>query len=148
MRAALFTLLFVISSSLVSVSAEKPPLEEYAKKLTFRAATLSPDGSKIAMLVRTDEQLRMIVYKTSGEPILQAPIEDIKANSLQFYSNNHVILRASETTRVRGFRGEFENSGSISVNLETKQASLLLDRTDDIFPAQSGLGRILCRGHN
>lgn len=148
MRARLFTLLFVISSSLTSALAEKPPLEEFAKQLTFRAATLSPDGSKIAMLVRTDEQLRMIVYKTSGEPILQAPIEDIKANSLQFYSNNHIILRASETTRVRGFRGEFENSGSISINLETKESSLLLDRTDDIFPAQSGLGTILGRGPN
>lgn len=148
MRVFFASLLLILISTLAPAVAQKPPLEEYAKQLTFRAATLSPDGTKLAMLMNTQEQARLVVFTIEGQPIFQAPIENIKANTLQFHGNDHIILRASETTRVRGFRGEIEKSGAISINLKTRQSALLLSRTENIFPAQAGLGQILGRGES
>ncbi|MEM1390661.1 MAG: hypothetical protein AAGG45_06235, partial [Pseudomonadota bacterium] len=146
MRVFLTLVSFAMIALLASAFAQKPALEDYARQLTYSAAALSPDGSKIAVLTRIDGQVSLMVYAVSGRVVLQAPIQDIKARAVQFVGNDYVVLRASETTRVLGFRSEFENSGAIAVNLKTKKAALLLNKTDDIFPAQSGLGDILGRG--
>ncbi|MEL7231098.1 MAG: S9 family peptidase [Pseudomonadota bacterium] len=143
MRVLLASLIFILTTAFSPALAEKPPLEEFAKQLTFRAATLSPDGTRLAMLMNNDDDVSLVVFTVDGKPLLRAPIEDIKPNTLQFFGNDTIVLRASETTRVRGFRGEFENSGAIAVNLSTKTSTLLLSEAENIFPAQSGLGSIL-----
>ena len=53
------------------------------------------------------------------------------------------MLTASDTMRAVGFRSKFEMSDSQVFSIEDKQTKLLLNKTDGLYPGQTGLGRIV-----
>ncbi len=124
----------------------QPPLEEYGNLPLVSSAEISPDGTKVAAIANVNGSPRMIVFEIGAGISKQVGLGDIKARSVSFYDNDHVILDVSETTRTRGFRGEYEYNAAFSFNLANDKIQLLLKGTKDIFPAQSGLGRIIGRG--
>lgn len=52
-------------------------------------------------------------------------------------------MNASETTRIIGYGGRLEYSASFSYLLDSKKIVQLLTKTDHLYPAQEGLGRIV-----
>lgn len=126
--------------------SERPSLEAYGSMPLISSAEMSPDGSKIATIVNSGQDTRLVVFTPSGEVIKQVGITNTKARDVSFYGNQHVVLNVSQTTRTFGFKGEYEFSGSFAISLDDDKIVTLLKRTTGIFPAQSGLGRIVGRG--
>lgn len=120
-----------------------PPIEAYGALPEIRSMTLSPDGEHTAYLYYKDGAGALIVYSFKEGIVGGARTDKIKARSVSFAGSDHVILKASETTKVFGYRGRFEFSAAFSYGLETKKVKQLLQRTEDLHPAQSGLGRIV-----
>ncbi|MFZ5617029.1 MAG: alpha/beta hydrolase family protein [Pseudomonadota bacterium] len=131
-----------MSLALTAVASAAPPIEAYGELPEISAVAISPDGTHFAFIRRQNDE-EYFVVKAIGGDIVGAGKGDFKARWTSFADNQHAIFRASETTRSFGFRGEWENSGAISFNLETKKLKLLLNGTEGLFPAQSGLGRIV-----
>ena len=122
----------------------KPPLEAFGDVPRVRSMQLSPDGKKVAYLQRVDGIDVVFTYDLATKaktPLVRA--DDIRAQYLRFVGNDHVVLVASTSTRTFGFRGRYEVSAALSIDLVTGKRVQLLRDTKNIFPAQGGLGRIL-----
>lgn len=125
----------------------KPPLEAYGALAQISDAELSPDGTKVAAIANVPDGARMVVFDLNGGGISDPiGIENLKARGVEFFDNDHVILRASETKTTFGFRGEYEYSGAFAIDIKANEVKTLLKNTRELFPAQSGLGRIVGRG--
>lgn len=122
-----------------------PPIEAYGELPTIRSMALSPDGSHVAYLLYQDGKEMLVVYKL-GEGIAGAVRTDgMKANWVSFAGPRHVIINASDTTRIIGYGGRHEYSAAYSYSLDTKKVVQLLTKTSHLYPAQTGLGRVLGR---
>ena len=141
----LFLILQGFGSAISETPQTQPPLEAYGALPLVSQAEISPDGTKVASIYNVGDQTRIVVFSLTGDAPFQVGLSDMKARGVEFYDNDHVIFRASDTISTRGFRGEYEYSGAFSINLKTKKIQQLLIGTDGLFPAQSGLGRIVGR---
>ncbi len=127
----------------------QPPIEAYGALEQISDAELSPDGTKVAAIANVPAGSRMIVFDlASGRISDPIGIENLKARGVDFFDNQHVILRASETKSTFGFRGEYEYSGGFAIDTETNEIKTLLAKTRELYPAQGGLGYIVGRGEN
>lgn len=134
------------AAALLSSAAHAlPPIETYGNLPDIRGVALSPDGRYFAYLTRQDGEDFFVVSEAGGKVIGGARTGDVKARSVWFPTSNHVVLVASETTGAFGFRGKWEHSGAISYNISTKKMQTLMRGTEELFPAQTGLGRIVGR---
>lgn len=122
----------------------KPPLEAFGDVPQVRGMELSPDGRKIAFLQRIDGDDVLVIHdiKTGTSKSLTR-VGDVRARHVHFVGNDYVVLIASKDARTYGFFGRYEFSAAFAFNLATGRNVQLLRNTKDIFPAQSGLGRIL-----
>ncbi len=124
----------------------KPPIEAYGKLPSYRSVALSPGGTRVAVLGHRDDTEYAMVFDYDEQRITDAvSTGGVKTRSVYFLSDEYAILRASETTKIFGFRGEFEYSAAFSWNLETDKISQLMRSGVDLFPAQTGLGKIVGR---
>jgi dipeptidyl aminopeptidase/acylaminoacyl peptidase len=130
--------------ALTAPAGAKPPMEAFGDLPGIRSMELSPDGKKVAFLQRVngDDVLAVHDLATSTTKGLTR-VGDIRARYVHFVGNDYVVLVASKDTRTVGYRGRYEFSAAFSFNLTTGKSAQLLRGTSDIFPAQSGLGRIL-----
>ncbi len=131
---------------LSSLSAAQPPLEVYGQLPGFRSVAISPSGSR-ALYLRNDGQNEYAgaFDLAEGKIIDGVRTDKVKSRRAYFITDDYAILSASETTRIYGFRGEFEYSASFSWNLQSRKIRQLLKNNEDLFPAQSGLGKIVGR---
>ncbi|HEX5008631.1 MAG TPA: hypothetical protein VFV70_16065, partial [Hyphomonadaceae bacterium] len=81
-------------------AAAKPPLEAFGEFPEVRSMQLSPDGERVAYLLRRGdvEQLMVIDLKTKKQEAL-ATVTDFKAQGITFAGPNYVLLHASVTRR-------------------------------------------------
>ncbi|VAW06769.1 hypothetical protein MNBD_ALPHA05-871, partial [hydrothermal vent metagenome] len=128
---------------LASVARAAPPIEAYGNLPEIRSLAISPNGKHFAYLLDSPEIEGLVVHELGVGAVGGVKTDKIKARFVEFASPDHVILRASETTSVFGFRGRFEHSAAISYNIRADKLTVLLKKTEDLFPAQTGLGRIL-----
>ena len=126
----------------IAVAAAAPPIEVYGQLPEIKDVALSPDGKHVAYILTIDGKEHFVVKKVGGE-ILGAGKGDFKARSVAFADADHAIFKASKTTGSVGFVSDWEQSGALSFNIRTKKVRLLLSGTEDLYPAQSGLGRIV-----
>lgn len=146
-RFLIFSLLLIhLIAASAFAQSDRPSLEAYGKLPLISSAEMSPDGSKIATIVNSDQGTRLVVFNPAGGVIKQIGIAKTKARSVSFYGNQHVVLTVSQTTRTLGFKGEYEFSGSFAISLDDDTIITLLKGTKGLFPAQSGLGNIVGRG--
>ncbi|MGF1543661.1 MAG: alpha/beta hydrolase family protein [Parvularculaceae bacterium] len=68
----------------------------------------------------------------------------MKARSVRFVSDDFVVVTASDTKRL-WYTDKFEYSGAYAYDIKKNKLRSLLRGTDELFPAQSGLGRIVGR---
>lgn len=130
--------------SALQVAAAKPPLEAFGDVPRVREVEISPSGNHIAYITRIDGQDYIALYDPATNTSRGLTgVGDIRARGLYFASDEYLIVLVSEYTRRIGVRGAWENSAAFSVNIETGKITQLLRGTDDLYPAQSGLGRII-----
>lgn len=125
-------------------AAAKPPVDAFGDVPQVRAVEISPDGTKVAYIQRLQDKDFLVVYDfaTKASKAL-ASITEIRARGVEFVGNNYVVLIASKDTRTFGYRGRYEFSAAFAFNLTTGKYVQLLKGTEDIHPAQAGLGRVV-----
>ncbi|MEL7285005.1 MAG: S9 family peptidase [Pseudomonadota bacterium] len=133
-------------SGVAAAETQKPPIEAYGALPLISNAQISPDGTKVATIANFDDLQVFMVFDTSGAVVQQIRIPDIKPRYVDFYGNDRAIMNASVTTETSGFEGAYEYSASFVVPLDGGDPKRLLTNTKGLFPAQSGLGRIIGQG--
>lgn len=127
-----------------SADVTHPPLEAYGDLPSIRYMALSPDGSIVAFAERREGADYLVTFDfTTRQKTYHVKIDDVATRDIWFADEENIVILASETKFVIGFRGEFEYLGAFSFNLKTKKLTFLLRGTDNIYPAQGGLGRIV-----
>jgi dipeptidyl aminopeptidase/acylaminoacyl peptidase len=142
--AILFAGLIAVLAAMAFPAAAKPPLEAFGDAPEIRAMDLSPDGQRVAFIsrIKNVDYLVMHEFATKTSKPLVA-VDEIRARAVNFIDNNYIVLIASSTERFYGFRGRLEYSAAFAYSISTGKIIQLLARTDRLFPAQSGLGRIV-----
>jgi hypothetical protein len=120
-----------------------PPLEAYGELPEIRAMALSPDGKTFAFFKREKGGEYLVVSNIDDGVLGGANTDKVKARSIYFAGPDHVIAVASKTSSIYGYRGRFENSAAFAFNFRTKKLNQLLSKSDNLHPAQSGLGDIV-----
>lgn len=144
MRAILLTAIFGFLSGLATAQTP-PPLEVYGNLPNIRAMTLSPSGNKVAYIMDDGEVEALVVYDLNTKESTGINTTRIKARGVHFANERFVILSASDTKRLRGYRGRLEYTGAFSFDTESKDVEQLLSRADDVYLGQSGIGRVVGR---
>lgn len=129
---------------LLLVNAANGDIVDYGQLPEFRSLSISPDGEHYAYIERGDKHDLFVVREVkSKKNIYSGLITAFKARNTQFISNEHVLLHGSDTTQTFGYRGYYENSGALVYNISSQKIKVLLRDTKGLYPAQSGLGRIV-----
>lgn len=143
-------LLSILAGAVVALCAlaepaqAKPPMEAFGDVPGIRGMELSPDGKKVAFLQRINGEDVLIIHDLATRTSKGLTrVGDIRARYVHFVGNDYVVLVASKDTRTVGYRGRYEFSMALSFNLTNGKSTQLLRFTDDIYPAQAGLGGIL-----
>lgn len=137
------TMCALLCCALPTASA-KPPLEAFGDLPRVRNVVLSPSGNQIAYISRIEGQDLIALFDPeTGQSRPLGAVGDLRARDVQFASDKYLIVVVSQYARSFRFRGAWEQSAAFSVDVETGKITQLLRGTDDLFPAQSGLGRIV-----
>lgn len=141
----LFSLLLVNLFFLEVSQAEvvHPPIEKYGELPILREFSISPDGSKFAFLKAENGREVLVVSSMDGAKVSAINTSDVKTRSIDFLDDEYALISASETTKMYGFRGKLEYSATFAFNSNTEKIVQLLKREKTLFPAQSGLGKIV-----
>jgi len=143
----LFTIvILVITSFLFSTNTFAFNVSDYGLLPNVRSVSISPDGKHYALIksnaAGTGDDF-LIIDIEKKKVIGGADASKVKAKSVYFATNDHVILRTSTTERSRRIRGKWEQRNSIIYNIKTKKMHSLLKNVKDIYIAQGGFGRIV-----
>ncbi len=140
------TFLFISYLSLLSSQAVSSNIsvENYGLLPAYRSFSISPDGKHYAYIKREGEKDYFVIFNIKdGKLVGAVDAGKYTPESIYFATNQHVIITTSKHQRLLGFKGAWEHSGSLAYNIETKKLKVLLNKTKGLFPAQSGLGRIV-----
>lgn len=116
----------------------------YGSLPTYRSFAISPDGQHYAFISRQQGGDRFVIMDAATNSVVGGfKAGKFKAREIYFASNEHVILLASTAQRMASFWGQWEHSGALSYSLKTQKIERLLLDTRNLYPAQSGLGKIV-----
>ncbi len=125
-------------------ASAKPPVEAYGEMADIRSAEISPDGRHVAFLQRIEDVDYVLVYSfETGKTTPLVNAGEMRARDVTFAGSRHVVAIASQLAHHVNFRGRWENSAAFAINLDSRKIVQLLARTDDLWPAQRGLGQML-----
>jgi acetyl esterase/lipase len=128
----------------ISLARAAPPIEAYGELPEIRSIDLSPSGKYVGFIAYKDGLEALLVHELGVGPVGGMRTDNIKARSVSFADDRYVILRASDTRNIVGYvRSRLEYTGAYSYDIESGRAVQLLRNTDEVYPAQSGLGRIV-----
>ena len=139
----LFLVIIVVFQTPFTFS-DPTDIETYGRLPKIRAVSISPNGQHIAYIQRTDNLDYFVVSLSDFSKVLvKVKADKLKARSTSFATNNHVLFRASQTRRTTGYHGRQEQSGALVYNIKKHNVKLLLNRAENIHPAQTGVGHIV-----
>lgn len=122
----------------------KPPLSAFGDAPAVRSAQISPDGKIVAYINRVNGIDYLATYEiATGKNEALIKIADLKSGGVAFAGPNYIIMRASRITNNVGFTRKYEDSAAFAYNLKTRKIVQLLVGTPNLYPYQSGLGRIV-----
>ena len=144
MRAFILGLMIFVLGQSALAEAPHPALEAYGELPRVRHMTMSPDGKMVAFVYRQNGSDVIATLDIATKAITpRLSVDNIATRNIWFADAKHLILSVSDTKDLAGYKGSFEYSESFSLNLETNKSQQLLRATRDIYPAQSGLGKIV-----
>jgi len=124
------------------VRAAEP--EDYAALPVIDMLSLSPSGKYYAFRkTESGQSFALIVKRESQEVLWAAELGDANLEDLYFLTDNFVIMRAFEFTRIEGYRGEYDVSTAYALDIKERKLRRLLTLGDRISEAQTGLGEII-----
>lgn len=119
-------------------------LNDYGSLPNVGMVAISPNGHLIAFRKVTDAQDAVyIVSIKDKKQVLALDVSSIQPESIYFFNDDQVFLRASKFTRVEGFRGKFDLSTGFVLNLSDKKIRQLLIPGEQILAGQTGLGNVV-----
>jgi len=139
-----FLFITLLASCFASLSLAAT-LEDFGQLQSIRGMSISPDGNRYAWIQEQDNARLVVVYDANLKKAIGGLRldENLKARYVDFASNDHLILHASKSHIEYGYRGKFEYSGAAAYDINTNKVRTLLRGTEDLHPAQSGLGKIV-----
>jgi len=131
----------------VSVQAsEPPPLEVYGRLPMMDLFELSPDGSRGASRVTYGgRDLIVAIDMATNEFLSGVDAAEVNPRWLRFANEEKIILVAGKTVRTRAVRSAFDYSFAYAFDIKSKDVRALLRKAPDLYPYQSGLGRVIGR---
>ena len=127
-----------------SGASGQPDINHYGQLPAYRSLAISPDGKHYALIQsHGNKEFFVILNAQTLEIVGSLNAEKYKARSIQFVSNEHVVLESSKHMRMIQVRGSWESSSAFVYNLTTKEIKVLLSGSKGLYPAQTSLGRIL-----
>lgn len=119
-------------------------LEEYGSLPKVSSVAISPNGELMALVQQEKENRLFIIVPTGAKKaIAVTELGDINADNLFFISNDKVILTVSDIRKVRGYTDKINFSASYVYDIKNNKIKTLLNKTWGLYPAQSGLGKIV-----
>ncbi len=129
---------------LIAHAHAKPPVSAFSDTPDVRAAELSPDGSRVAFISHNDGVDSLAIFDfATGETNALSQVTDLKVRDISFVSDRYLLLLVSRTMRRFGVVDQWEQSAAFSFDLQEGDVVKLLQRTDGLYPYQSGLGRVV-----
>ena len=127
-------------------AAELAPLESYGNLPAISRMALSPSGNRVAFRhVEGDKDFVFVRELKSGELVGGADVSEVKPRDLYFLDDDTVLLLVSDTMHERFGRKAFENSAAFVLDVSTNEINRLLLHAKNLWPAQTGLGRVVGR---
>lgn len=124
--------------------ASEPLIDQYGSLPTYRSFDISPNGKHYAFIHHDNNEDRFLIMDAATHKLVGGfKAGDFKARTIHFASDEYVILLASAAERLSGFFGQWESSGALAYNLKTQKIERLLIGTRGLYPAQSGMGKIV-----
>ena len=125
---------------------ESPPLEAYGALPEISSLTISPNGELFAYRQTNSETDAVVVVDFEQKELLGGiDVSSVRPREVLFIDNDTLLLVASDTVRAFGYRDSWEHSNAYIFNVQENTLFRLLDRADGLFPAQTGLGRVVGR---
>lgn len=125
---------------------ELAPLESYGNLPVISSMALSPSGHRVAFRhVQDGKDFVFVRDLDTGELLGGADVSEVKPRDLYFLDDDTVLLVVSDTTRERYGRKAFENSAAFVLDVGSIRLHELLRHAKNLYPAQTGLGRIVGR---
>jgi dipeptidyl aminopeptidase/acylaminoacyl peptidase len=129
-------------------AAPPPPLktEVFGSLPNIELMTISPDGEKLAYIVVSGSQRRLIVKDLSGVEQYSSPLGDNKVRSLDWAGSAYILVSVSSAQLLFGEQNEFWQT--LAVNLTTGKNFAVFGTAADIFHASFGyLGAVSTGNH-
>ena len=120
------------------------PLEDYAALPGVDLVTLSPSGRLMALRQTSAESDTVVVYDLVERSFVTGvDVTEVDPRRLMFTNDDHLLLVAGATVRSMFVRSAFDYSAAFSLDLASGEVTKLLRRAQDLYPYQSGLGRVI-----
>ncbi|MFK8014772.1 MAG: alpha/beta hydrolase family protein [Gammaproteobacteria bacterium] len=137
--------LLVVACTQMPAYALSP--SDYGELAKLRSVSISPNGKLLAFIQSTPEGDTFVIRDIAAKKVIGgARAGKVKARSIHFATDDHVIIKGSKTVSSVRVRGKWENSTALVYNLKNDKLHTMLRSTEDLYPAQGGLGRII--GYN
>ncbi|MEM7281397.1 MAG: S9 family peptidase [Pseudomonadota bacterium] len=136
----LFCMLMIMIVGLPSAFASD--IEYYGQLPEFRAVTISPDGSHLALLRHKNQEDEVLVMRLADSKVLlSVDASAFKARRLRFVTNKHLLVYGSTIKRIYTQKSEY--FGVLMVNIESRESDVLLQRHRNIHEASSSVSRVV-----
>jgi len=118
--------------STVALAAEKPDLALYGRLPQIESVTISPDGSKLALILTDGEERVLAIRNLNGETLAGVKASKTKLRGVLWAGEDHVVLLSTQTANVYGLSGPArEYMMAVDFNLVTRKQTLLLRSQPD-----------------
>ncbi len=136
--------LLVVIAGVLPGAAFALSVDDYGQLPAIRSVSISPDGRYIAFIRGTVEGDFFVVSNLeTHEMIGGARADKFKARSISFATNNHVILKGSQTQRSIQVLGKWESRAASVYSIDTKTMHPMMRGNDILYDVQSPRGRIV-----
>ncbi|GGY81895.1 prolyl oligopeptidase [Cellvibrio zantedeschiae] len=138
------TCIFFLSTLLSSTTFATPSASDYGALPVTQMVAISPSGNLIAFRRVSDGRDMVTVNSLSEKKVVfMADVSKIQPQTIEFFTDDKIKLVASDFTRVKGFRGQFDLSTAYVLDIKDKKIRQLLIPGELILAGQTGLGRVV-----
>ncbi len=134
----------IVCSIFNASTVAKPSIDDYGALPQITKVSLSPSGDLVAFRkVENGGDFVVIVSRQDQKVVGVVNVSKITPRDIYFVSESELILVASTFTRIHGFWGRHDVSTAFVYNLNHNKIKPLLELDGDVYPGQTGLGKIV-----
>ncbi|MCH9696018.1 MAG: prolyl oligopeptidase family serine peptidase [Gammaproteobacteria bacterium] len=135
---------FVLCAVSIARAEELPPLEAYAALPETSMMEISPDGTRVAMRVTSpDRDVILAMDLATNDVIAGANAGVMKPRNIRFPNNDILLLMAGKRVNPLAVKSAYEHNQAYSLTLSEQKVRSLLTRAKNLYPFQSGIGKVI-----